>query len=105
MNQEISLEIAMQLIMYGGEAKSCAMEAIAAAKKGQIDLAQTRLTEAQKALLSAHHAQTELLTKEAQGHQTDLSLFLVHGQDHLMTSMTFVDLAKEIVELYQKINP
>ena len=32
MDRQSSIEVAMQLIMYGGEAKSCALEAIAAAK-------------------------------------------------------------------------
>ena len=98
------LEVAMTLIMYGGEAKSCAIEAIAAAKKQDFDRAQERLSQAQKALLQAHHAQAEMLTKEAQGEKTELSLFMVHGQDHLMTSIAFVDLAKEIVDLHKKID-
>ena len=94
----------MTLIMYGGEAKSCAIEAIAAAKKQDFDRAQERLSQAQKALLQAHHAQAEMLSKEAQGEETELSLFMVHGQDHLMTSIAFVDLAKEIVDLHKKID-
>ena len=104
MENKDSLEVAMTLIMYGGEAKSCAIEAIAAAKKQDFDRAQERLSQAQKALLQAHHAQAERLSKEAQGEKTELSLFMVHGQDHLMTSIAFVDLAKEIVDLHKKID-
>ena len=104
MENKDSLEVAMPLIMYGGEAKSCAIEAIAAAKKQDFDRAQDRLSQAQKALLQAHHAQAEMLSKEAQGEKTELSLFMVHGQDHLMTSIAFVDLAKEIVDLHKKID-
>ena len=104
MENKDSLEVAMTLIMYGGEAKSCAIEAIAAAKKQDFERAQERLSHAQKALLQAHHAQAEMLSKEAQGEETELSLFMVHGQDHLMTSIAFVDLAKEIVDLHKKID-
>lgn len=104
MENKDSLEVAMTLIMYGGEAKSCAIEAIAAAKKQDFERAQERLSQAQKALLQAHHAQAEMLSKEAQGEETELSLFMVHGQDHLMTSIAFVDLAKEIVDLHKKID-
>ena len=103
MENKDSLEVAMTLIMYGGEAKSCAIEAIAAAKKQDFDRAQERLSQAQKAL-QAHHAQAEMLSKEAQGEKTELSLFMVHGQDHLMTSIAFVDLAKEIVDLHKKFD-
>ena len=28
---------------------------------------------------------------------------MIHGQDHLMTSIAFVALAKEIIELHQKL--
>ena len=44
-----------------------------------------------------------MLTREAQGEKNEINLFMVHGQDHLMTSIAFVDLAKEIIALYQKI--
>lgn len=26
---------------------------------------------------------------------------MIHGQDHLMTSIAFVDLAQELIEVYQ----
>ena len=104
METKDSLEVAMTLIMYGGEAKSCAIAAIAAATKQDFARAQERLSQAQKALLQAHHAQAEMLTKEAQGEKTELSFFMVHGQDHLMNSIAFVDLAKEIVDLHKKFD-
>ena len=91
---ESNLESVMGLIMYGGEAKSNAMEAIQEANR--------RLADANAALLQAHKAQTEMLTREAQGEKTSISLLMVHAQDHLMTSLTFVDLAKEVVEVYER---
>ena len=96
-----NMEVIMQLIMYGGDAKSHAMEAIQLAKKGDFDEAKNALEQANVSLIEAHHAQTSLLTQEAQGETTQLSLLMVHGQDHLMTSITFCDLAKEIIELYE----
>ena len=98
MSQEASLEVAMQLIMYGGEAKSCAIEAMAAAKKRDFQVATERMA---AALLEAHHAQAGVLAQEAQGIEQPLSLFMIHGQDHLMTSIAFVDLAQELIEVYQ----
>jgi len=41
------------------------------------------------------------LAQEAQGIEQPLSLFMIHGQDHLMTSIAFVDLAQELIEVYQ----
>ncbi|VMF42194.1 lichenan-specific phosphotransferase enzyme iia component (pts system lichenan-specific eiia component) (eiia-lic) (eiii-lic) [Streptococcus pneumoniae] len=99
---ESNLESVMGLIMYGGEAKSNAMEAIRAAKLSDFDLASQKLADAHRTLLQAHKTQTEMLTKEANGDSAPLSLLMVHAQDHLMTSITFVDLAKEVVEVYEK---
>ncbi|BDS82892.1 lichenan-specific phosphotransferase enzyme iia component (pts system lichenan-specific eiia component) (eiia-lic) (eiii-lic) [Streptococcus pneumoniae] len=70
---ESNLESVMGLIMYGGEAKSNAMEAIQAAKKGDFSKANRRLADANAALLQAHKAQTEMLTREAQGEKHQLA--------------------------------
>ncbi len=97
------LEVVMPLIMYGGDAKSSAIEAIQLAKKHDFAGADTKMAAANESLLQAHRSQTNLLTKEAQGEPVTTSLLMIHAQDHLMTSIAFYDLAKEIVELY-KIN-
>lgn len=99
------LEVIIPLIMYGGDAKSSAMEAIQFAKKGEWEEADRKLKEAKDSLIQAHHSQTELLTNEARRETTTLSLLMVHAQDHLMTSITFVDLATEIIELYRSRVP
>lgn len=99
--EDVQLEAVMGLIMNSGEAKSLSMEAIAAAKSGNFDLADEKLSLAQEALLTAHHSQTALLTQEARGEEVPLTLLAVHSQDHLMTSITFLDLAREIVDLYR----
>lgn len=101
--EEKNLQAIMGLIMYGGNAKSDAMEAIQAAKKGEFGMADEKLKNAEESLVEAHHSQTGLLTQEAQGNHMDVTLLTVHSQDHLMTSIAFSDLAKEIVELYKKI--
>ena len=44
-----------------------------------------------------------MLAQEANGNPVELSLLMVHGQDHLMTGMAFKDLAQEIVDLYRVI--
>ncbi|MDO4666717.1 MAG: PTS lactose/cellobiose transporter subunit IIA [Streptococcus sp.] len=103
MYQEEELQTIMSLIMYGGEAKSSAFEAIAVAKEGDFDKADEKIKQAQEALNLAHHAQTEMLTKEASGDGAKVGLLMVHGQDHLMTSICFVDLAKEFIDVYKEL--
>lgn len=93
----------MGLIMNGGSAKSAAFDAINAAKKGDFKAAAANLKEADDFIVKAHNAQTGLLSKEARGEKIEVNLLLIHAQDHLMTAITFRDLAGEIVDLYKRL--
>ena len=103
MADEQNLETIMGLIINGGNAKSSAMEAIQAAKKGDFDQAAAKLQESDAALSEAHNVQTGMLTKEASGDHIDVTLLTVHSQDHLMNAITFRDLAGEVVDVYRKM--
>lgn len=103
MSEPKNLEVIMQLIMHGGDAKGKAIEAIEAAKAGEFESATIKLRESEQALVEAHHSQTGLLTQEASGESVEVSLLLIHGQDHLMTAIAFKDLAKEIIEVYKRM--
>lgn len=100
---ESNEENLLNIIVNSGEAKSLAFESIQLAKNGEFEAAEKKLGEARQEQLKAHNAQTELLVKEVNGEQTPFSMLLVHAQDHLMNSVTFVDLSKEIVELYRRL--
>lgn len=75
-----------------------------AAKQGDFEEAGEKLKEAENALNEAHHIQTSLIQGEIRGEKTEISLLMVHAQDHLMNAMTVKDLAAEMVELYRRIN-
>ena len=47
MEEQDNLEVIMELIMYGGDAKSNAMEAIQAAKAGDFELAEEKIKAAE----------------------------------------------------------
>lgn len=53
---------------------------------------------------AAHKIQFDLLAKEAQNKLEDakFSIIVVHAQDHLMTTLTTIELIKEIAQLYFK---
>ncbi|MDN6639445.1 MAG: PTS lactose/cellobiose transporter subunit IIA [Tetragenococcus sp.] len=104
MDEQENMEAVMGLIMYGGNAKSDAMEAIAAAKKGDFETADQKLKDADASLSQAHQSQTNMLTEEAQGNHVDVTLLMVHSQDHLMTAIAFKDLATEIIDLYRRLD-
>ncbi|MDM5190799.1 PTS lactose/cellobiose transporter subunit IIA [Bacillus sp. DX4.1] len=95
---------AFHLILHGGNARSSAMEAIDYAKRGEFAEADAKLQEALQELQEAHRLQTELIQKEAGGEKVELTLLMVHAQDHLMNAITVKELASEFVELYRKMS-
>jgi PTS system cellobiose-specific IIA component len=96
-------EIIFQIILHGGNGKSASMEAIMAAKQGDFEAAREKLKEAGDALNEAHHIQTSFIQNEVRGERTEVSLLMVHAQDHLMNAITMRDLATEFVELYETV--
>lgn len=93
----------MKIILYSGNAKSSAFEAIYAAKEKNITLARECMEKANQELVNAHHVQTSLIQSEVRGEKTEVSLLLIHAQDHLMNAITFKDLANEFVDLYETL--
>lgn len=98
------LEKVMGMIMHGGDAKSSAMEAIHAAKSGNFDEAMDKINDSEDALEKAHESQTNLLAREAGEGSVELSLLMIHGQDHLMNAITTKDLAIEMIDVYRKLD-
>lgn len=99
-NMPLTEETIFQIILHGGNGKSLAMEAIFLAKQGDLAQAERKLKEAEQEINEAHHIQTSLIQDEINGDKSDVSLLMVHAQDHLMGAITIKDLAREIVDLY-----
>ena len=79
------------------------MEAIKFARSNQLGEAEAKISEASDAINLAHNIQTQLLTLEASGQDFKFSLLLTHSQDHMMNSITTIDLAKEFVYLWKSL--
>ena len=82
----------MELLIYAGQARSDAMEAIAASRQREWGRAADLMASSETALIGED---------EGCGKIT-VNLILVHAQDHLMTAMLCQDLAKEIIALRQE---
>lgn len=102
-NEELQM-LSFTIILHAGNARSISMEAIKLAKENNIEEAKEKIKEANEEFVKAHHEQTQLLRDEASGKNTQIPIILVHAQDHLMTALAVNDLAKEMIDMYQKIN-
>ncbi len=96
-------QIIMGLILNAGDAKQHIYQALAYAKKEEFDKCDEEIVLADNALIEAHSLQTKFLTQEASGIKTEISALFVHSQDHLMTSMTEINLIKEIIDLRKEL--
>ena len=94
--------ISFGIIAAAGTARSLAFEALKAAREHDFDKASDLIKQSKEAALEAHHQQTALLTKEAQGDHTPVDVMLVHAQDHLMTAMLAEELIAELVYLHKE---
>lgn len=94
--------IAMNIIASAGEARSASIEALREAREGNFEEAEKLIAEAEETIQTAHKSQMDLLVQEANGEKAELSILLIHAQDHFMTSLLALDLSREIIELYKK---
>ncbi|TCN25082.1 PTS lactose/cellobiose transporter subunit IIA [Mesobacillus foraminis] len=97
-------QIVFQLILFGGNGRSAALEAVAAAKQGDFNIAREKLQKAADELNEAHKLQSSLIQAEVRGDSSPVSLLMVHAQDHLMNALTIKELAAEFVDLYETLN-
>jgi len=95
--------LSFNIILHAGNARSYAMEAIQNAKEYNFTEAHDKIELADEEFTKAHHEQTKLLQEEADGNKHDVTVLLVHAQDHLMTAMTVKDLANEMIDMYEKM--
>jgi len=105
MNISKTEESIFLIISSSGAAKSFVFEAIRESRLGHFQKATDLLKSADDELKNAHVIQTELLQKEAAGNnENQISLLMIHAQDHLMSSMLSRDLADEIIALNKELD-
>lgn len=78
-----------------------AFEAISKAKEGNIEEARKLLKESKVEVNKAHRCQIELIQQEACANKTDVSLVLIHAQDHLMNTINYQMLAYKIIDIHK----
>jgi PTS system cellobiose-specific IIA component len=102
MNSEEIQVAAFEIILNSGNARTTIHKAFAGMRKSEFDEAEQLLTEANEEILQAHKSQTALLKDYANGKKIETEIIMVHAQDHLMTTMTLLEVAQEMNYLYQQ---
>ncbi|HHO6638921.1 TPA: PTS lactose/cellobiose transporter subunit IIA [Staphylococcus aureus] len=103
MNREEVQLLGFEIVAFAGDARSKFLEALTAAQAGDFAKADALIEEGNNCIAEAHRAQTSLLAKEAQGDVIlPYSVTMMHGQDHLMTTILLKDLMKHLLEFYKR---
>ena len=93
-----------EIILHAGNAKYNASEALAYARNGEYKNAEEQLNNANEEIVQAHQTQTQLLFDFANGNIEEINILMAHAQDHLSNAQTFLDLTKELINVYKRIN-
>ena len=94
MNREEVQLLGFEIVAYAGDARSKLLEAL--------KQAEALVEEAGGCIAEAHKAQTSMLTQEASGAEIPYSITMMHGQDHLMTTILLKDVIHHLIELYKR---
>ncbi|BAB07639.1 PTS lactose/cellobiose transporter subunit IIA [Halalkalibacterium halodurans] len=100
-DQLSSDQIPFMIILHSGNGRSKILQALREYREGKEAEANDLLVEAEKDLNVAHEIHFKLVQQEATGEKTELSLLLMHAEDHLMSTLTMKDLVKELLEIFK----
>ncbi|OQO98744.1 PTS lactose/cellobiose transporter subunit IIA [Geobacillus sp. 44C] len=97
-------QIAFQLILHSGNARSKIIQSLREYRVGNKEVADQLLKGAEEDLSLAHDIHFQMIQKEAGGQNTEITLLLMHAEDHLMSTLSMKELVKEMIELFKEKN-
>ena len=102
MNEERVQAISFEIIGYAGNAFSYFYEAVEEMLAGYKEKAMELYELGDQEMTKAHKEQTELLVSEARGEKVDTNVILIHAQDHLMTTILYERIAKQMMRIMER---
>lgn len=100
---ESSIEIAFTLILHAGNSRSASIQAARAAAQGNLSQAEELMAQADEEMSRAHDLQTKMLQDEMNGVEHELSLAMVHAQDHLSMATVQRECSLQLIEVYREL--
>ena len=98
------IEVAMQIILRAGEARTEIKQALTDLETFDFESADRKLVKAREFITEAHRAQTNIIQGEAGGDKREHSLLFAHAQDTLMTILSELNIAKSLVGIVRSID-
>lgn len=104
MTAEEIYQTSFRLITAAGTAKSCYINAIEEAKKGNYEGSEKLIEEGDQAYNTGHAPHAALVSKEADGQGPEMNLILTHAEDQMMSCEVFRVLAQRLIDLYKELD-
>lgn len=99
---EKTIKTAMSIILNAGDARNLCKEALQAIEQSDFGVAKVKLKAAQHQITLAHQEQTEAIQDETRGGRSEYSLLFAHAQDTLMTVNSEINIAKQMIHIFEK---
>lgn len=102
MNDAI-VEEAMNIIMLAGDARESCKSAITCLMENKYQEAEESMKIADHQIAQAHHIQTDCIQSAVDGEVFEYNVLFTHAQDTLMTVYSEIGLAKNMMQLYLRL--
>lgn len=91
----------MMLVSYAGDANAKVYDALDEYIAGNLEECYTFLKEAEQQLTEAHTYQFKLLSAEANGEDSLISVLLIHAMDICMNAANMIQYTKKLIEVFE----
>lgn len=94
----------MQIIMFAGDARLSCRKAVDCMASGDPAEAKEHMKKADHDITEAHRVQTDCIQSAVRGDKFEYNVLFTHAQDTLMTIYSEINLAKQMLNLYEKLD-
>lgn len=88
----------LTIITFAGEATRLLAQAFEACRKGDYAACDALMDESDDAMDRAHSVQTQLIQQEMRGEPVELSLLMIHAQDHIMNAVLMRQVMRYLIQ-------
>ena len=99
-----SVQFATMTILHAGNARKMISDAYNALSEFNFDIARKKIDLAREEAIFAHREQSKIIKSESEGDTLEFSLLLTHAQDTLMTAVSEIQIAKNMINIVEKLH-
>ncbi len=96
-------EVAMKVILHAGDGRMLIEEALEKMAAFNFHEAHESLKLAEKEIVAAHNAQTQVIQSQVAGENMEYSLFFIHAQDTVMTVNSEYRMTEKMLKVFEAL--